>query len=103
MVGADWVITGEGRSDEQTLHGKAPYVVSQRARRAGVPTTLLSGAVDIESSAKLNEHFHGCFSLAPGPIDLETALSQADLLLGNAAEQVARVWAVRRQLESSIA
>ncbi len=38
IAGADWVITGEGRSDRQTLLSKAPFVVARhapRARRAG--------------------------------------------------------------------
>lgn len=43
---ADLVITGEGRSDAQTLMGKLPYGVLQRCRRAGVPLWLLSGAID---------------------------------------------------------
>jgi len=92
LAGADWVITGEGRSDEQTLHGKAPYVICQRAHRLGIPTSLLSGAVDAEALPALNQHFEGCFSLTPGPIDLPTALSQADLFLSGAAEQMARLW-----------
>ena len=39
LRGADWVITGEGRLDRQTLYGKAPAEVAARAhaasRRAG--------------------------------------------------------------------
>ena len=43
---ADLVITGEGRSDAQTLMGKLPYGVLQRCRIAGVSLWLLSGAID---------------------------------------------------------
>ena len=43
LAGADWLITGEGRSDVQTLHGKAPFIACSHARAAGVPATLLSG------------------------------------------------------------
>ncbi len=89
---ADWVITGEGRSDEQTLHGKAPFVICRRARAYGVSTTLLSGAVDAKSLPLLNRHFAGCFSVAPGPIDVETSMRQAGELLSQRAEQLARVW-----------
>jgi hypothetical protein len=31
LTGADWLITGEGKSDLQTLLGKTPWVVAQRA------------------------------------------------------------------------
>jgi glycerate kinase len=44
LSGADLVITGEGRSDRQTLQGKVPLGV---LRRAGtIPVALLSGRID---------------------------------------------------------
>ncbi len=50
---ADWVITGEGRSDLQTLHGKAPCIAAQHARAAGVRVALLSGSIDPASDGRL--------------------------------------------------
>ncbi|MEM5419988.1 glycerate kinase [Paraburkholderia ferrariae] len=88
---ADWLITGEGRSDVQTLHGKAPFIACRRAAAVGVPATLLSGAVDAAALPRLAEHFSGCFSPAPGPITLETAIRDAARLLANEAEQLARL------------
>jgi glycerate kinase len=93
LVDADWAITGEGRSDGQTLRGKAPYVLCQRARKLTVPASLLSGAIDAKSLPALNQHFAGCFSIVPGPIALTESLAQADVFLSNAAEQMARLWA----------
>lgn len=40
---ADWLITGEGRFDEQTLYGKAPFGLAKRAQRYGVPTIVFTG------------------------------------------------------------
>ncbi|CAB3750569.1 glycerate kinase [Paraburkholderia humisilvae] len=91
LQGADWLITGEGRSDVQTLHGKAPFIACRHARAAGVPATLLSGAVDPAALPRLTEHFSGCFSPAPGPITLETAIRDAARLLANEAEQLTRL------------
>ena len=88
---ADWLITGEGRSDVQTLHGKAPFIACRHAAAAGVPATLLSGAVDAAALPRLAEHFSGCFSPAPGPMTLETAIRDAARLLANEAEQLARL------------
>ncbi|GAB7525729.1 glycerate kinase [Paraburkholderia sp. 2C] len=88
---ADWLITGEGRSDVQTLHGKAPFIACRHARAAGVPATLLSGAIDPAALPRLTEHFSGCFSPAPGPITLETAIRDAARLLANEAEQLTRL------------
>src|SRR5207302_9454543 len=46
LRGANWLITGEGRSDEQTLLGKTPFVAASRAAKANVSATLGSGALD---------------------------------------------------------
>ncbi len=43
LAGADLVITGEGRSDSQTLQGKVPYGVLRHA--GAVPVVLLSGRI----------------------------------------------------------
>ncbi|WP_137936212.1 glycerate kinase [Chitinivorax sp. B] len=92
IAGADWVITGEGRSDRQTLAGKAPYEVAQLARRHGVPVTLLSGGVVAADLAALTPHFDGVFSLVCGPMTLEAAKRDAATLLANQAEQLARLF-----------
>jgi glycerate 2-kinase len=94
-VGADWLITGEGRSDEQTLLGKTPYAAAQIARKHGaknLQATLLSGGIDPSALSKLNEVFNGgCFSLVPGPIALDQAVIRAAEFLSNTAEQMARL------------
>ncbi len=46
LADADLVITGEGRIDLQTLHGKVVAGVAARARAAGVPAYAIGGAVD---------------------------------------------------------
>lgn len=79
----DWIITGEGRSDVQTLMGKGPALVAAMARRRGIPVTLLSGAVD--HSPELGRHFDGCFSIQAAPGSLETAMRTAGPLLEEAA------------------
>ena len=93
--GADWLITGEGRSDAQTLLGKTPFAAAQIAREhgnAGLRATLLSGGVDATALAALNETFNGgCFSIVPGPMALDQAVIRAPELLANAAEQIARI------------
>jgi glycerate 2-kinase len=64
----DWLITGEGRSDHQTLQGKAPWMVARLAQEQQVPVTLLSGQIAIDNQVKLEEAFGSrCYSLMPGP------------------------------------
>ncbi len=97
LAGADWAITGEGRSDAQTLLRKAPWVVAERARASGVPITLLSGAVDPAALAELGRAFDGCFALPAGPASLAECIAQADRLLADRAEQIARVFVAARR------
>lgn len=93
--GADWLITGEGRSDAQTLLGKTPFAAAQIAREHGnkhLKATLISGGVDAGSLAALNEIFNGgCFSIVPGPMALDQAVIRAPELLANVSEQIARI------------
>ena len=96
LAGADWLITGEGRSDAQTLHGKAPFIAAQRARKAGVSASLLSGGIDRGSLAALQTGFDGCFSIVFGPASLQDAISNAAPLLSASAEQMARLWSSAR-------
>lgn len=96
LQGADWAITGEGRTDVQTLLGKTPFVVAQRAARANVPVTLLSGAVDAAALAELGRVFAGCFALPSGPMSLERCIAEAPTLLADRAEALARLFGAAR-------
>lgn len=49
---SDAVITGEGKTDRQTLFGKLPKRVSDIAEKFGVPCILLSGDVENDISAE---------------------------------------------------
>lgn len=91
LQGAHWAITGEGRSDAQTLQGKTPLMVASRSTKANVPATLISGAVDRDVLPQLAQHFVGCFSLADGPMSLQDCIANAPRLLADRSEQIARV------------
>lgn len=72
---ADLVITGEGRMDSQTLHGKVPMGVLRHARRAAVPVIALSGAIDhCEEFDRAG--MSGVFSIQPSPVSLDEAMQR---------------------------
>ena len=96
LDGADWAIAGEGRSDTQTLLGKAPLVVARRAARAGVPVTLLSGAIEPSAIPTIAPTFAGCFALPGGPSTLEACVAGAAVLLADRAEALARLFDAAR-------
>lgn len=92
LAGADWLITGEGRSDTQTLAGKAPWIAARRAHAAAVPATLLAGAIDPAALPALGAMFAGCFALPDGPLSLDASLTRVEALLADRAEQIGRLW-----------
>lgn len=55
IEGADLVITGEGKTDAQTLSGKAPIGVARRAAKLSIPTIAISGDIELDlKSAQAN-------------------------------------------------
>jgi len=90
----DLVVTGEGLLDPQTLDGKGPGGVAQRARKAGKPVIAFAGG--IRGEHQLEEHFDACFALANRPMTLEESMRDARLLLVRAAERAGRVIALSR-------
>jgi glycerate kinase len=92
LDGAHWLITGEGRSDHQTLHGKGPFIACQHAKQRQIPTSLLSGGIDITALDALQTHFNGCFSITFGPTSLADAIADAEALLYHSAQQMAQLW-----------
>jgi glycerate kinase len=92
LVDCDLVITGEGRTDGQTLFGKAPLGVARLARRSGVPVVCLSGGLAPEARRLYQAGFTALFSLADGPLTLAEAERDAAVLLERAAENIVRLF-----------
>lgn len=93
IEGADLIITGEGKSDRQTVMGKVPSGILKRARRQGIPVILVSGS--IEDADILNQAgFRAAFSITPAPMSLEEAMrpSTACQNIMQTVEQICRIW-----------
>lgn len=82
LYGADWVITGEGKSDMQTLAGKLPLKVAGLARAHGLRVALISG--DIMDEAALRGHFDDIVSARPAHMSAAEAMDRAEVLLREA-------------------
>ncbi|WP_282946289.1 glycerate kinase family protein [Cellulomonas endometrii] len=96
LDGADLVLTGEGRLDAQTAHGKAPAGVAALGRAAGAVVVALAGSVEVGSGAP----FDAVFGIHPGPLALEEAMDPAvtaAALTRTAAEVTALVAALARR------
>ncbi len=71
IKGADLIITGEGKSDLQTLHGKVPMGVLRRA--GGIPVTLVSGRIEAKAEL-LKAGFSSLIEVTPREMPLPLAL-----------------------------
>lgn len=71
---ADLVITGEGKTDRQTLSGKAPMGVAVAANKRGIPVILLSGFIEKESKVDLSTYFSKLVSIVDHSVSVEESL-----------------------------
>lgn len=90
ILNADLVITGEGRMDEQTVHGKAPYGVAKLAGRYNKRIIGICGMLG-EGAEILYQHgFQALFSNRKGSMGLEEAMRRARELTIVTAERAMR-------------
>ncbi|MDD3153250.1 MAG: glycerate kinase [Victivallaceae bacterium] len=95
---ADLVLTGEGRSDAQTLHGKLCSVVAARAAGKNVPCILISGA--IEEPEKLVQFFDQLEEVTPYGTPPEVAIREFPRFFETALKRVARDLTTERKVPS---
>lgn len=94
---ADLVITGEGRMDGQTAHGKAPVGVALRARRYGCRTIALVGSLLPGYEAVYGQGISAVFPIINQPLTLGEAMSRAAELLSDAAARAMHAWQAFRE------
>ncbi len=85
---ADIIITGEGKLDSQTLHGKGPAGVASMARASGKRVVGIGGIVD-ESDA-LKQRFDLLIQVKPPAMGVTEAISRAAELLEECVAQNTR-------------
>ena len=91
-VGADWLLTGEGRIDAQTLHGKTISGLLRRCRPLGLPVLAFGGSVEDAASEQLAAAgLRAAFPIVSGPMSLEDAIRDGSALLTHAVARVVRL------------
>ncbi|MBD8037670.1 glycerate kinase [Solibacillus sp. A46] len=89
---AHLVITGEGKVDSQTVYGKTPLGVAQRAKSKNVPTIIIAGSIG-KGFESLYEHgVVSVNSIINCPMNLEEAMLHAGELLVSTTEQIVRTF-----------
>jgi glycerate kinase len=98
MRHADLVITGEGRMDAQSTHGKAPVGVARVAAGYGVPVIGICGSLGDGADLLTQHGIAAFFSVVNGPCTLQAALEDAARNIRDTARNVAAVLALGKRL-----
>ena len=88
---AQFVITGEGRTDFQTAFGKAPVGVAKVAGRYGVPVFCLSGGLGEGADDVLAHGIAAVLSICDRPLTLNECLRDAEALIEAGSTRLCRV------------
>lgn len=88
---ADLVITGEGRIDFQTVHGKTPIGVARVAKRHGKPVIGIAGSLGANVGVVHEHGIDAVFSVLSKPCTLDEALRDAAANVELTARNVAAV------------
>ncbi len=89
--GADWVISGEGCFDGQSLQGKVVSGVCDVARRLGVRIAIIAGRASLDPQIWREEGIAQVEETMPAGMALEEAMNRAGPLLVAAARRLALV------------
>ena len=98
VADADLVITGEGRIDSQSIHGKTPIGVARVAQRHGKPVIAIAGSL-APGAAIVHQHgIDAVFGAVSRPCTVEQALAEAARNVRNAARNIAAVLSLGARL-----
>lgn len=91
VADADLVITGEGRIDSQTIHGKVPVGVAKVAKRFNKPVIGIAGSLTADVGVVHDHGIDAVFSVIYTICSLEDALENAGENVRMAARNIAAV------------
>ncbi|MDA9558032.1 glycerate kinase [Vibrio sp.] len=91
---ADLVITGEGRIDSQTIHGKTPVGVARTAKKFNKKVIGIAGSLSHDCGVVHEHGIDAVFSVVNGAVDLATALREAEKNVTLTSRNVAAIYAM---------
>ncbi len=92
VAAADLVITGEGRFDDQSLHGKVVSALAAGARSHRIPVLVLAGQVTLAEPALQEAGIDSAYSVTDHAGSVQTAIEDAANQLTGLATEVAARW-----------
>ncbi|WP_393947385.1 glycerate kinase [Kluyvera intermedia] len=98
VADANLVITGEGRMDSQTIHGKVPVGVARVARRYHIPVIGIAGSLTADVGVVHQHGIDAVFSVLYRVCSLDDALAHAGENVRMAARNIAAVMKMGQSL-----
>ena len=93
---ADLVITGEGRIDSQTIHGKTPIGVARTAKKYHKPVIGIAGCLSQDCGVVYDHGIDAVFSVVPTAMNLEQAFKNAAINVELTARNIAAIYCLGR-------
>ncbi|EGR0391262.1 glycerate kinase [Vibrio vulnificus] len=97
VADADLVITGEGRIDSQTIHGKTPIGVARTSKKHSLPVIGIAGCLSADCGVVHEHGLDAVFAVVNRSVDLPTALAEAAENVELTARNVAAAFCMTRR------
>jgi len=91
IKGADLVISGEGRIDEQTVYGKTPVGVAEMAKKEKIPVIIIGGEIRGDVEALYERGVDAVVSCIDRILPRAEAMKEAKKTLRQATERAMRL------------
>ncbi|WP_395311109.1 glycerate kinase [Mycobacterium sp. AMU20-3851] len=92
VAAADLIITGEGRFDDQSLHGKVVSALAGGARERGTPVLVLAGQVTLDPAALGAAGIAAAHSISEFAGSVQRAMDEARTQLRGLSQRTAADW-----------
>jgi glycerate kinase len=88
LRGADLCITGEGRLDAGSIHGKAPVAVARVCKELGIRCVAIVGCAGEGAELTVQEGIQAYFPINDGTLPLSESILRAGDLVEQAVTQI---------------
>lgn len=101
---AQLLITGEGKTDSQTIFGKVPVGISEIGKKYNIPVIIISGSIEDNLTELHDIGVTAVFSIVPKPMLLTECMKKSHILIAHTTEQVVRLFIaiIKNQADFSI-
>lgn len=96
---ADFVFTGEGSIDFQTIFGKTPFGVAKVAKEFNIPVIAFAAHIGDDIDILYENGIDSIVGILRGVTDLKSALKKGKINVEKASENITRILAVARKYE----